>query len=330
LTSAARRNHATLSPPAIPAEREKIMSQTDDSSHDPWLADYDGHLQRVLGAAPATRQRYGTTVRRFLRFCFGTGTPDWAALSVETVVDFIRREAATKTGHGRSAPAVAVRSFLRFLAVRGVVPTGLDRAIPTVRRWRHASLPPRLSDVQVDQLIAAAGVGPAARRDRAILLLLARLGLRADEVVRLDLDDLDWHNGLVHLSAGKGRRGRVLPLPREVGAALADYLRHDRPAAQSRRVFLTATPAAQPLGGPAAISILVKRRLARAGVPVAGRIGAHLLRHTAASRMANRGASFKDIADVLGHRSLQTTALYAKLDLGTLAAVALPWIGGTP
>ncbi len=306
------------------------MDQTDDSSHDPWLADYDDHLQRVVGAAPATRQRYGTTVRRFLSSCFGTGTPDWAILSVETVVDFIRQETATKTGHGRSAPAVAVRSFLRFLAVRGVVPAGLDRAIPAIRRWRHASLPPRLSTAQVDQLVAAVGAGPTARRDRAILLLLARLGMRAGEVVRLDLDDLDWRNGLVRLPIGKGRRERVLPLPQEVGAALADYLRHDRPAAQSRRVFLKATPTAQPFGGPAAISRLVKRRLARAGVSLPGRIGAHLLRHTAASQMANRGASFKDIADVLGHQSLQTTALYAKLDLDTLAGVALPWIGGTP
>ena len=266
------------------------MDQTDDSSHDPWLADFDDHLQRVVGAAPATRQRYGTTVRRFLSSCFGTGAPNWAILSVETVVDFIRQEAATKTGHGRSAPAVAVRSFLRFLAVRGVVPAGLDRAI----------------------------------------LLLARLGMRAVEVVRLDLDDLDWRNGLVRLPIGKGRRERVLPLPQEVGAALADYLRHDRPAAQSRRVFLKATPTAQPFGGSAAISRLVKRRLARAGVSLPGRIGAHLLRHTAASQMANRGASFKDIADVLGHQSLQTTALYAKLDLDTLAGVALPWFGSTP
>jgi hypothetical protein len=122
------------------------MDQTDDSSHDPWLADYDDHLQRVVGAAPATRQRYGTTVRRFLSSCFGTGTPDWAILSVETVVDFIRQETATKTGHGRSAPAVAVRSFLRFLAVRGVVPAGLDRAIPAIRgtpACRRGSPPPR-------------------------------------------------------------------------------------------------------------------------------------------------------------------------------------------
>jgi integrase len=214
--------------------------------------------------------------------------------------------------------------------VRGVVPAGLDRAIPAIRRWRHASLPPRLSTAQVDQLVAAVGAGPTARRDRAILLLLARLGMRAGEVVRLDLDDLDWRNGLVRLPIGKGRRERVLPLPQEVGAALADYLRHDRPAAQSRRVFLKATPTAQPFGGSAAISRLVKRRLARAGVSLPGRIGAHLLRHTAASQMANRGASFKDIADVLGHQSLQTTALYAKLDLDTLAGVALPWIGGTP
>lgn len=306
------------------------MNQTDDGSHDRWLADYDDHLQRVVGAAPATRLRYATTVRRFIKSCFGKGLPDGAILSVDTVVDFIWQEAATKSGHGRSKPAVAVRSFLRFLAVRGVVPAGLDRAIPAVRRWQHASLPPRLSTAQVDQLLTTGAVSPTARRDRAILLMLARLGMRAGEVVMLTLDDLDWHNGVVHLPTGKGRRERVLPLPQEVGAAVADYLRHDRPNTQSRRVFLKAPPSTQPFGGSAAISRLVKRRLARAGVKLPGRIGAHLLRHTAASRMVNGGASFKDIADVLGHRSLQTTALYAKLDLDTLAGVALPWIGGSP
>ena len=150
------------------------MIAIDDKGHAQWLTEYDDYIQRTVGVPTTTRQRYATIVRRFLGFCVETGTPDWGSLSVETIVEFVR-QAATKTGHGRSAPAVAVRSFLRFLAVRGVVAAGMDRAIPALRHWRHASLPSRLTATQVNQLMAAIVDDPAARRDRAILLLLSRL-----------------------------------------------------------------------------------------------------------------------------------------------------------
>jgi site-specific recombinase XerD len=175
----------------------------------------------------------------------------------------------------------------------------------------------------------AATPRPAARRDRAILLLLARLGLRASEVVALELDDLDWQAGQLRLRAGKCRRERVLPLPQEVGAALAEYLQHGRPLYPGRRVFLTLTKPAQAFSHPAAVTRIVQRNLVRARIPLGRLTGAHMLRHTAASHMVNRGASFKDVGDVLGHRSPATTGIYAKLDLDALAGVALPWIGGT-
>jgi len=155
---------------------------------------------------------------------------------------------------------------------------------------------------------------PAEYRDRAILLLLAPLGLRAGEVAAHELDDLDWQGGQLRLRAGKCRRERVLPLPQEVGAALAEYLRHGRPPSQDRRVFLTLAGQARAFH-PAAVTRIVQRSLKRAGIPLGRLTGAHMLRQTAASRMVNRGASFKDVADVLGHRSLQTTCIYAKLDL---------------
>jgi site-specific recombinase XerD len=249
-------------------------------------------------------------------------------LSVQLVTEFIREEAAHKTGHGRTAPASATRSFLRFLAWRGVAPSGLDRAIPRVRRARHASLPTRLSPEQLARLLQRPDTpSPAAYRDRAILSLLAGLGLRAGEVATLELDDLDWYAGQLRLRAGKCRRERVLPLPQEVGAALAEYLRNGRPHHQGRRVFLTLTDPARTIQA-ATVSAIVQRNLVRAGVPLGRLAGAHMLRHTAASRMVNGGASFKEVADVLGHRSLQTTGIYAKLDLDALAGVALPWIGG--
>lgn len=293
-----------------------------------WVAGYADYLRDAVGATDATRVRHLPTVRRFIAACSGPGTPDWTGLSVQQVTEFVRGEAAQRTGHGRKAPASATRSFLRFLAWRGAVPSGLDRAIPSVRRARHASLPPHLSSEQLTQLLEPAALhSPAEQRDRAVLLLLSRLGLRASEVAALALDDLDWRAGQLRLRAGKCRRERVLPLPHEVGAALAEYLRRSRPPSQERRVFLTVTGPARAFQ-PAAITRTVQRNFKRAGIPLGRLTGAHMLRHTAASRMVNAGASFKDVADVLGHRSLQTTGIYAKLDLDALAGVALPWIGG--
>lgn len=285
----------------------------------------------MVEAATATRVRHLPIVRHFIAACSGPGATDWAGLSVQQVTEFIRQEASKRTGHGRTAPACATRSFLRYLAWRGAAPSGLDRAVPAIRRARHASLPPHLSSAQLTRLLerAAAPRSVEEHRDRAILLLLARLGLRGGEIVALELDDLDWRAGQLRLRAGKCRRDRVLPLPQEVGDALAKYLRHGRPSRQGRRVFLTLTDPVQAFAQPAAVTKIVQRNLVRAGILLGRLTGAHMLRHTAASRMVNRGASFKDVADVLGHRSLVTTGIYAKLDLDTLAGVALPWIGGT-
>jgi len=302
------------------------MNTTDHAGT--WTAGYTDYLRDVVGAATATCVRHLPIVRRFIVACAGAGDPDWTGLSVQQVTEFIKHEAAQRTGYGRTAPACATRSFLRFLAWRGVVPSGLDRAIPAIRRARHASLPPHLSSEQLACLLERAAVpGPTEYRDRAILLLLARLGLRAGEVMALELGDLDWRAGQLRLRAGKCRRERALPLPQEVGAALAEYLQHGRPRHRNRRVFLTLTAPVQAFCQPAAVTKVVQRNLARTGIPLGRLTGAHMLRHTAASRMVNRGASFKDVADVLGHRSLQTTGIYAKLDLDALASVALPWIG---
>lgn len=284
-----------------------------------WIGGYADYLRNVVGAADTTLLRYLPTVRRFIAACSGPGAPDWTGLSVQVVTEFIREEAAHKTGHGRTAPASATRSFLRFLTWRGVAPSGLDRAIRRIRRARHASLPTHLSAEQLAKLLQRpAAPSPAAYRDRAILALLAGLGLRAGEVAALELDDLNWRAGQLRLRAGKCRRERVLPLPQEVGDALAEYLRHGRPPYRDRQVFVTLTDPPRPFLA-AAVTALVRRHLVRAGIPLGRLTGAHMLRHTAASRMVNAGANFKEVADVLGHRSLQTTGIYAKLDLDALA-----------
>jgi site-specific recombinase XerD len=306
-----------------------MSMDTTNNDGDFWISGYIEYLRDVVGAANSTQLRYLPTVRRFIAICSESGTLDWTSLSVLRVTEFIQEEALHRRGHGRTAPASATRSFLRFLAWRGVAPTGLDRAIPRIRRARHASLPTHLSSQQLERLLQRPDApGPAAYRDRAILSLLAGLGLRASEVAILELDDLDWHAGQLRLRAGKCRRDRVLPLPQEVGAALAEYLQHGRPHHRNRRVFLTLTNPPENVQA-AAVSAIVRRNLVRAGIPLGRLTGAHMLRHTAASRMVNGGAGLKEVADVLGHRSLQTTGIYAKLDLDALAGVALPWIGGT-
>jgi site-specific recombinase XerD len=218
----------------------------------------------------------------------------------------------------------ATRAFLRFLIGRGLIADGLVGAVPSVRQWKHASLPRYLSVEDLAAVFtgreAATHVG---RRDRAILMILARLGLRSCALASLRLDDIRWHEGLVLVRGAKSRRERALPLPADVGAAVVSYLRDGRPPSKLREVFL-AVRAPHNILTPTAVSSIVTSALRHAGVSSAHG-GAHVLRHTAATRMVRAGATFKDVADVLGHARIETTAIYAKLDLDTLARVALPW-----
>jgi site-specific recombinase XerD len=164
-------------------------------------------------------------------------------------------------------------------------------------------------------------------RNYAMLLLLARLGLRSQDVISLCLDDIDWANGRLDFRPGKSRRERSLPLPQDVGQAIVAYVQTGRPQSESREVFLRCRPPFRPLTK-SAVWCMVRQAFAQAGIVVPPGIASHIFRHTAASHMVNRGASFKDVADGLGHRSLETTGIYAKLELDALAAVALPWGGG--
>jgi site-specific recombinase XerD len=241
---------------------------------------------------------------------------------------FVRHEAARRQGASRKMPAVAVRSFLRFLVFRGEIRSGLEAAAPPPPQWTHASLPARLSPLEVEQVLATYQDGTAnSLRNRAMLLLLARLGLRAHEVVSLCLDDIDWVHGHLDIRPGKTHQARRLPLTQEVGQALVAYIQGSRPQRDHRQVFLHCRPPFHPLTR-RAVWWVVRRAFQRVGLATRPRTGSHIFRHTAASQMLNRGASFKEVADVLGHRSIQTTGIYAKLELDRLAAVALPWLGG--
>jgi integrase len=212
----------------------------------------------------------------------------------------------------------------------GELSPGLEAAAPTPPQWTHATLPQRLTAEEVDRVLAAStGETPQALRHHALLLRLARLGLRAHAVASLCLDDLDWHAARGLIRPGTTPQARGLPLGQDVGQAVAASLHRGRPATPSRHVFLACRAPFQPLTDATAISRIATRALPRVGVTGHLRLGAHTCRHTVASQMVNRGASFKEVAAVLGHRSLQTTGSDAKRALDVLVAVALPWMGET-
>ena len=299
------------------------------SAMEQWLVEYDAYLDQVAGLALSTRQGYRRVVKRFITACFGAKRPDWYALTASMITDFVSREATARQRGGRKYPAVVVRSFLRFLVCRGELRPGLEAAALAPPQWRHASLPSRLLSEEVERVLTVYQDGTASSlRNHAMLLLLARLGLRGQDVISLCLDDIDWSNGRLDLRPGKSRRARSVPLPHDVGQALVAYLQGGRPQSERRQVFLRCRPPFRPLTK-SALWWTVRQAFARAGIVVPAGIAGHIFRHTVASQMVNRGATFKDVADVLGHQSMETTGIYAKLDLDALAAVALPWAGET-
>ena len=307
------------------AEKSMIVPET-DVAH--WLHRYDNYLNQVVGTTASTRQRYCLVVRQFLNNTFGCSHVDWNILNAQMLAEFVQQEAGNKQGYGRKVPGVAIRSLLRFLVFSGELQPGLSAAIPTVRHWRQAALPKAYPAKQIEQALGSCDLSiPQGLRDHAILLLLARLGLRALEIVRLRLEDIDWHRSELIIQPGKTHQQRIMPLSQEVGQALADYLKQGRPTSNSRIVFLQSRPPFNPFSGAKAITSIARNALLRAGISSQPGLGAHRFRHSAATHMVCQGVSFKSVADVLGHRSLQTTGIYAKLDLPSLVAVALPWPG---
>ncbi|MBE3088191.1 MAG: tyrosine-type recombinase/integrase, partial [Chloroflexi bacterium] len=243
------------------------------------------------------------------------------------VVRFVQRQAARLHVKRAKQLTTALRSFLRYARYRGDLALDLAAAVPIVANWSRSSIPRAISADAVRQLLASisrrTSVG---RRDYAILLVLARLGLRAGEVVRLELDDIDWNTGQMSIR-GKGGCRTALPLPRDVGEAIAAYLRNGRPPSPCRRVFLRARAPIRGFRGPSAVGSLVRDAVVRAGISAPTK-GAHQFRHGLATQMLRHGASLTEIGEVLRHRSPQTTTIYAKVDLDALRTLALPWPGG--
>jgi site-specific recombinase XerD len=288
---------------------------------------FDRYLAQERGLSMATRINYRPFVHRFLSAQFGGKPVCFAHLNAEVVIRFIQDQAPGLSPKLAGLMVSALRSFFRYLRYRGDIAIDLAACVPPIANWQFSSLPRFLQSHQIQQVLSQCDRRTArGRRDYAILLLLARLGLRACEIVSLTLDDIHWQTGEITIK-GKGKRTAQLPLPPDVGRAIADYLKKDRPACSARHVFIRMRAPRRGFANSEAISTIVSRSLKRAGID-SPHTGAHLFRHTLATQMLGQGASLGDIALLLRHRSLNTTTLYAKVDLVALRALAQPWPGG--
>jgi integrase/recombinase XerD len=270
-----------------------------DTEGDTLVAAFDSHLQHVAGLMPGTRFQYLRHATLFLKAAFNTAPFDVTKVTPEAITAFVRVQAAKLKPSFCAAPATSMRVFLRFLVAHHGLPAGVVGAVPTIRQWKLASLPKHLSVEEVDRTLATCDEhSSVGKRDRAVLLLLVRLALRAGEVGRLHLSDVDWREGEVRIHSSKSARERKLPLPSEVGQALAEYVPNGRPKSAQPFLFLRTRAPFSPITGPSTVSCIAKRHLKLAGISIRG-LSAHSFRHTAATQMVRRGVGFKQVAGVL-------------------------------
>jgi integrase/recombinase XerD len=309
----------------LPGDKEQLMAlDRDRRTAEDLLATFDEHLRRTRGLCAGTRRNYRWYVGAFLLAVSNGDAVDVATITVGKVVGFVDDLTGRYRPKSVELAASALRSFFRFLRAEGLRADRLEDAVPMIPH-RSSVLVRHLQPGHVEQLIASLdSTSPCGLRDRAIILCLARLGMRASEVAQLRLEDLDWRNATVRVRARKTGHGALLPLTDEVGAALADYLSYGRPVTRAREVFVLHWLR---VGAPISDSIVgraVDNALRRAGMDAPIR-GANLLRHSLATDLLDRGASLREIADLLGHASLATTRIYAGVDVAALREVALPW-----
>jgi len=298
-------------------------NESDSVSH---LQRYEHYLRKDRGLADNSVHVYVPFVRDFLSTqTIKAGSLSQDAFDTLNIRSFLVAQTKGRSDEYTRLVATWLRSFLRFLFFIGETARDLSSSVPMVRKYRLSAPPSFLSPEQTERVLAATDRSTSTgRRDYAVLLLLARLGLRAGEVVLLELGDIRWRSGEIVIR-GKGRMLDHLPLVCDVGEALAAYIRLDRGVSSSKQVFLRTWAPRIGLTGPAAVGHIVRKALARAGVRRAGRGAAHLFRHGLATKMIRRGASIAEIAEVLRHRSQNTTAIYSQVSFEALRTVAQPW-----
>jgi site-specific recombinase XerD len=316
LVAMLRKNEVTLAKP--PEPRNCRQRLTDE---------YRRYLIQERGLAEVTLLNYVPFAEQLLFNRFGSGDLSLAELSATDITKFLQ-DRAHQLSPGRAKLLVtALRSFLRYLQHKGEILVDLARCVPPVATWSLSTLPKFLPAGAVQRVLDHCERNTTVeKRNYAVLLLLARLGLRACEIVALNLEDIDWDNGRITIRS-KGGRWAQLPLPDDAGEAIALYLRSGRPRCTCRRVFLRHRAPMRGFAHSITVSTIVRRALIHAGIDSA-RKGAHLFRHTLATDLLRQGASLDEIGELLRHQSPNTTALYAKVDLTALRTLALPWPGG--
>jgi site-specific recombinase XerD len=300
---------------AVPAARETLLEK------------YRCYLREERDLAYGSVRNMMPFVDRFLAQKYPRDHFDFAALKVSDITSFVRKQ-ATELGSVQAKHMVSsLRAFFRYLRHRGEIDTDLAGCVPCVPAYSFSTIPKFLPTGTVEKILRrTVRSTPHGRRDYAVLMLLARLGLRTCEIVRLELEDVDWELGQITVR-GKGGRWSKMPLPSDVGQAIAAYLQHDRPRCSSRRLFISQRVPITGLQSRCAIVKTVTRALNRAGV-LSERKGGYLFRHTLATEMLGRGASLREIGEVLRHRKADTTRIYAKVDFAALRNLAQPWPGG--
>ena len=288
-------------------------------------AGYEDYLHRQRGLSPRTISRAWRFADRFLDHRFGGGDIDLAATAAGDVIAFLQHLLSRKTPYRDKTASTHLRCFFQYLFKSGATAQNLTLCVPRVAQHRGTRLPRHLTPDQVEAVLAAVRASPRhGRRDYAMLLLMARLGLRAPEVIAIQLDDIDWRDGEL-LVRGKGQLQDRVPIPPDVGEALAAYVRHDRMSA-SRALFVTLRAPNGPFKDGQVVNAILKDAFAATGVkPPSPYVGSHVLRHSLATNMVRKGASLAEVGDVLRHRSRASTMIYAKLDIDGLRSIAQAW-----
>lgn len=299
-----------------------VARAAEPAAEDPvLLAAFYAWMRQQRGTRDRTLYEYSIPLRDLLKRI----GEDPGRLDAQGLREFVLERSQKRGWSVAKTCTTALRMFLRFLIAEGKCAAGLDAAIPVVAHWRLSSLPRYLQAEETERVIAACdSASPVGRRDRAILLLLARLALRAGDIVQLRLGDIDWKGAWISVS-GKNRREMRLPLTQEVGQAIVDYLQDGRPRSQTDAVFVRSRAPFRAFASHCAVSVIVAQAMRRAGVACPSRGAAHVLRHSVATSMLRQGASLQDIAVILRHRSIETTQIYAKVDLPALQQIAQPW-----
>lgn len=303
-------------------EDRGVLTRLPAKTEAPLVAEFAAWAREQCGLAETTLATYRGAITPFVD-ALGDAPAVYDAVTIRAYM--IERAKAVSVERMKGI-SVGIRAFLRFVIATGQCPPGLDHAMPNVAGWRLASIPRFLPDADIARIIGACD-GERRLRDRAIILLLVRLGLRASEVARLSFDDIDWRQGSIRL-CGKSRREELLPLTQEIGAALLAYIERGRPILATPSLFITKYAPLRPIDR-VTVKCLVKRALKRGGVESHYK-GAHILRHSAATAMLRHGVSLTGVGTVLRHRSPAMTAHYAKVDIALLSAIAQPWPGRSP